>query len=126
MFQNFLNKTEKGRKQQTEVDRKITSIAGLVLARGDIFMRPEEILCINGCKGNHGKGLWNKSSQGSYQKYCCPGPLPTFIVSQGVQPTLCNKQNSNTLIKNQKLTMQNSQFHFIHLELSTLVIIHSI
>lgn len=126
-FKICLNKTDKGnKKKRWKLDRRVTLIPVFVLAKWFMFTRPEEILCINGCKGKHGKDLWDKSPQGSYRKYWCPSPVPTFIVSQYVQPTICNKQNSNTLIKNQKLTMQNSQFHFIHLELSMLVIIRSI
>lgn len=68
-FKIFLNMTEMGRKKSLNLDRGIPLIAEFVSAKWDIFMRPEEILCLNGCKGKHGKDLWDKSPQWSYQKY---------------------------------------------------------
>lgn len=100
MFRDYPKYKWKGEKKSWNLDRGVSLIAEFVPAKWGIFIRPEEILCINGCKGKHGKDLWDKSPQRSYQKYWFPSPVPTFSAIQDVQPTICNGQNPSTSIKN--------------------------
>lgn len=79
MFQDLPKYDWKGKKKKSwNLD---SVIAEFVAAKLGIFLRPEEVLCINGSKGKHRKDPWDKSLSDLIKNTNVPTQYPHLVLS---------------------------------------------